>query len=162
MQQCIKFYYSIFIWSSACFGRHTAHHHEPKTALAASGFLNVETTVPDNVHQLHVQITVHVWKTRGCQCSFRLLLMGGVSRKTCWASYTYAIIKFYTHIVASCGVFIMNQVFRFLIIFLSTSKIFPIIQGHLKMFLNISYTWIPFVHSMNIITTVKKFDNNMM
>jgi hypothetical protein len=30
MQQCIKFYYSIFIWSSTCFGRHTAHHQEPK------------------------------------------------------------------------------------------------------------------------------------
>jgi len=37
------FYYSIFIWSSTCFGRHTTHHQEPKAAL------------PDNVHQLHVQ-----------------------------------------------------------------------------------------------------------
>ena len=37
-----KFYYSIFIWSSTCFGGHTAHHQEPKTALAASGFLYVE------------------------------------------------------------------------------------------------------------------------
>jgi hypothetical protein len=37
-----KFYYSIFIWSSTCFGRHAAHHQEPKTALAASGFSNVE------------------------------------------------------------------------------------------------------------------------
>jgi len=33
-----KFYYSIFIWSPTCFGRHTAHHQEPKTALAASGY----------------------------------------------------------------------------------------------------------------------------
>jgi hypothetical protein len=33
-----KFYYSIFIWNSTCFGRHTAHHEEPKTTLAASGF----------------------------------------------------------------------------------------------------------------------------
>ena len=33
-----KFYYSILIRSSTCFGRHTAHHQEPKTALAASGF----------------------------------------------------------------------------------------------------------------------------
>jgi len=41
MQQCIKIYYSIFIWSSTCFGRHTAHHQEPKTALAASGFAYV-------------------------------------------------------------------------------------------------------------------------
>ena len=37
-----KFYYSIFIWGSTCFGRHTAHHQEPKTALAASGFSYVE------------------------------------------------------------------------------------------------------------------------
>jgi hypothetical protein len=61
-----KFYYSIFIWSSTCFGRHTAHHQEPKTALAASGFSYVEgcwtcnwwtlsDTVSYNVHQLHVQ-----------------------------------------------------------------------------------------------------------
>jgi hypothetical protein len=27
-----------------------------------------------------------LWKTRGCQCSFRLLMMGGVSPETCWAS----------------------------------------------------------------------------
>jgi len=44
----------------------TAHHQEPKTALAASGFSYVKGcwkcswwtlsgTVPDNVHQLHVQ-----------------------------------------------------------------------------------------------------------
>jgi hypothetical protein len=37
-----KFYYSILVLSSTCFGRHTAHHHEPKTVLAASGFLYVE------------------------------------------------------------------------------------------------------------------------
>jgi len=29
MQQCINIYYSIIIWSSTCFGRHTAHHQEP-------------------------------------------------------------------------------------------------------------------------------------
>jgi len=65
-----KFYYSIFIRSSTCFGRHTTHHQEPKTALAVSGFSFVEGcgtcswwtlsgtyrahTVPDKVHQLHV------------------------------------------------------------------------------------------------------------
>ena len=32
-----RFYYSIFTLNSTCFGRHTAHHQEPKTALAASG-----------------------------------------------------------------------------------------------------------------------------
>jgi hypothetical protein len=35
-----KFYF-IFMWSSTCFGRHTAHHQEPKTALGASGFAYV-------------------------------------------------------------------------------------------------------------------------
>jgi hypothetical protein len=34
-----KFYYSKFIWNSTCFGRHTAHHQESKTALAAPSFL---------------------------------------------------------------------------------------------------------------------------
>ena len=37
--------------------------------------------------------TFHVWKTRGCRCSFSLLMMGGVSPETCWASYKYRIIK---------------------------------------------------------------------
>jgi len=37
--------------------------------------------------------TFHVWKTRGCQCSFRLTMMGGVSPETCWASDKYGIIK---------------------------------------------------------------------
>jgi len=38
--------------------------------------------------------TFHVWKTRGYQCRFRLLMMGGVSPKTCWASYKCGIINF--------------------------------------------------------------------
>ena len=37
MQQYIKIYYSIFVWSSTCFGQHTTHDQEPKTALATSG-----------------------------------------------------------------------------------------------------------------------------
>jgi hypothetical protein len=53
-------------------------------------------TVPDNIHHLHIQTTFHVWKTRGCQCSFRLLTMRGVLPETCWASYKCGIIKFYT------------------------------------------------------------------
>jgi hypothetical protein len=38
-QNCIIPY---FKWSSTCFGRHTAHYQEPKTAQAASGFAYVE------------------------------------------------------------------------------------------------------------------------
>jgi hypothetical protein len=58
-------------------------------------------------HQLHVQTTFHVWKTRGCQRSFRLLMMGGVLPETCWASYKYEIMKFW-YIVASCWIFLYD------------------------------------------------------
>jgi len=61
--------------------------------------------------KLHWQpLVFHTWKvvgrvaggrcppttrpTTGCQCSFRLLMMGGVSPETCWASHKYGIIKF--------------------------------------------------------------------
>jgi len=52
--------------------------------------------------------TFHVCKTRGCQCSFGLLMMGCVSPETCWASYKYGIIKFW-YIVASCWIFIYES-----------------------------------------------------
>jgi len=56
--------------------------------------------------KLHRQpLVFHVWKTRGCQCSFRLLMMGGVSSETWWASYKYGIIKFWYN-VASCWIFL--------------------------------------------------------
>jgi len=89
------FYYSIFIWSSTFFGRQTAHHQEPKTALAASGFSYVEGCW-----------TCSWWTLSGtgCQCSFRLLMMGGVSSEKCWASYKYGIIKFW-YTVASGRIF---------------------------------------------------------
>jgi hypothetical protein len=48
--------------------------------------------------------TFHVWKTRGCQCSFKLLMMGGVSPETCWASHKHRIINFdaLLHLVEFC------------------------------------------------------------
>jgi len=48
--------------------------------------------------------TFHICKTRDCLCSLRLLMMGGMSPETCWASYMYGIIKFW-YIVASCWIF---------------------------------------------------------
>ena len=71
-----KLYYSLFIWSSTCFGRHTAHHQEPKTALAASGFSYVEGcwtcswwTLSDTYcawqrSPTTSPATSHVWKTQ--------------------------------------------------------------------------------------------------
>ena len=71
--------------NSTCFGCHTAHRQ-----------VHCAWQCPPNTRPT----TFHVWKTRGCQCSFRLLMMGGVSPKTCWASHKYGIIKFW-YIVAS-------------------------------------------------------------
>jgi hypothetical protein len=51
--------------------------------------------------------TFHVWKTRGCQCSFGLLMMGGVPPETCWASYKCGIIKFW-YMLHLVGFFSMN------------------------------------------------------
>jgi hypothetical protein len=49
-------------------------------------------------------------KTRGCQWSFRLLMIGGVSPETCWALYKYKIIKFW-YIVASYWIFLWVNIF---------------------------------------------------
>jgi hypothetical protein len=50
--------------------------------------------------------TLRVCKTWGCQCSFRLLMMGGVSPETCWAPYKYEIKFWYT--AASCWIFFVK------------------------------------------------------
>jgi len=61
IQQFVKIYYSIFTGSLTCFGRHTAHHQEPKIALATSGFcirrrlLDVWLQDAVSVLQPHVQ-----------------------------------------------------------------------------------------------------------
>ena len=55
--------------------------------------------------------TLHVCKTRGCECSFRFLMMGGVSPKTCWASYKYGIKFWYT--IVSCWIFLCELYVKF-------------------------------------------------
>ena len=114
-----KFYYSIFIWSSACFGWHTAHHQSLKLhwqPLVSHTWEVVGRVVgrPSQAQYCAWQrppttrpSIFHVWKTRGCQWSFRLLMMGGMSPETCWASYKYGIIKFW-YVVTSCCIFFMN------------------------------------------------------
>jgi len=86
MQQCIKIYYSMFIRSSSCFGRHAAHHQELKTALAASDLAYVKgrwtLRLLDAVQQPQHPMTFHVCKIRGCECSFELLMMGRLSPET--------------------------------------------------------------------------------
>jgi len=58
---------------------------------AVVGRCQVAYTLPDNVQQLHV------CKTRGCQCSFRVLMMGGVSSETCRASFNIRNNKILIH-----------------------------------------------------------------
>ena len=59
-----KFYYSICIWSSTCFGRHSAHHQEPKTALAASRWIFLYELYLDRLH-IHHQ-TLMCWVMQLC------------------------------------------------------------------------------------------------
>ena len=113
MQHCINIYYFMFKWGSTCFGRHTAHHRELKTALAASGFAYVRgcwtlwLLDADSVQQPQRPTTSHVCKTRACLSGFELLMMGGVSPETCWALFKHGIINVDT-VLHLIGYFYMN------------------------------------------------------
>ena len=50
MPQCIRILFHIYTKLNM-FGGHTAHHQEPKTAVAVSGFAYMEA---DSFQQLHV------------------------------------------------------------------------------------------------------------
>jgi hypothetical protein len=82
-----KFYYSLFIWSSTCFERHTAHHQEPKSALAVSGFSYVESC----------------WTCSWWMLSCTLCL----TTSTNHTSNNLLIIKL-RYTIASCCIFFMN------------------------------------------------------
>ena len=60
-----------------------------------------------SVQQHHRPTTFHVCKTRGSQCSLKLLMMGGVSPETCRTSYKHGIINFDT-LLDLVGYFYMN------------------------------------------------------
>jgi len=97
MQQCIRIYYSMFIWSSTCFERHTAHHQELKNCTSSPWFyirvrlLDVEVDA-DSV-QLNVQQPQTYVKPGASSAVLELLMMSGVSLETCWASYKHRIIN---------------------------------------------------------------------
>ena len=55
--------------------------------------------------------TSHVCKTRVCQSSFRLLMMGGVSPETCWALYKYGIIKILMHCCILLDFFFLYELY---------------------------------------------------
>jgi len=66
MQQCIRIYCSMFVWSSACFEWQTAHHRELKNCNL-------------NVQQPHTHVT-----PEAANAVLELLMMSGLLLKTCW------------------------------------------------------------------------------
>ena len=65
---------------------------------AIVGSCQAAYTLPDNVQQWHIwQPFTVLCKTRGCLCSFRLLMMGGVAPETCWASFKIGNNKILIH-----------------------------------------------------------------
>ena len=118
MQQCIQILLLHIYMKLNMLRWHTANHQEPKIALAASDVSYMEGcwawswwtlsgTVCLTTSTNYTSDNLPRMKNRGCQCSFRLMMMGGVSPETCWGSYKHVIIKFDTllHLV---GFFFMN------------------------------------------------------
>jgi len=60
---------------STCFERHTAHHQELKTVMTEWELSSHSAMTPAGNHKRV--------KTRGCNYSFELLIMIGVSLETC-------------------------------------------------------------------------------
>jgi len=99
MQQCIRIYYSMFIWSSTCFERHTAHHQELKNCTSSLWFY-IRGRFLDQQPPTYV-------KPEAASAVLELLMMSGVSLETRWASHKHGIINSDTllHLV---GYFCMN------------------------------------------------------
>jgi hypothetical protein len=69
---------------STCFGRHTAHHQELKTVIAAFSFRYVFGfwTLRWLSHRSGNRQPKNIRKTKGSNYSFELLMMGGMSPET--------------------------------------------------------------------------------
>jgi hypothetical protein len=88
-------YYLTFMCGSTCFGRLLAHHQERTPALGASGstycrknycfvlICKIYTTI----------ILMAIGRTRGSQCRCMLLMMGGETPETCWATHKRQVIN---------------------------------------------------------------------
>jgi hypothetical protein len=98
MQQCIKIFIIPYLYE----GQHVSGNTTPiirSLKLHWQPLIFQTWKVVGHRHRTATTrpTTLHVCKTRGCQCSFRLLMMGGVSPETCWSSYKYGIIKILIH-----------------------------------------------------------------
>jgi hypothetical protein len=112
MQQCIKIFIILYLYEA----QHVSGNTPPiirSLKLHWQPLVFHTWKVVGRCPQSTRPTTSHVQKTRGCQCSFRLLIMGGMSPETCWASYKYGTIKFW-YIVASCWIFLYELNLHFL------------------------------------------------
>jgi hypothetical protein len=93
----------VFLNCSTCFGRHTAHHQEPKTVIATSGFTYVFDCWPLRWLSHRSRQPKTYVKPEATITVFELLMMGGVSPETCWAIKNTGIINSTTrlHLVGS-------------------------------------------------------------
>jgi hypothetical protein len=93
----------MFLNCSTCFGRHTAHQQELKN-FNCSLWIYIRFLLPAAVMAEPSQwqpANKNVCKTRGCNYSFELLMMGGVSAETCGSIKKHWNNKFY-YTVAFC------------------------------------------------------------
>jgi hypothetical protein len=96
----------VFLNCLTCFGRHTAHYHELRTLIVASGFTYVLAAAagnPKTYVKPEAAITV-----------LELLMMDGVFPETCWAIKKHWNNKFY-YTVASCWFFLWDLCYDALI-----------------------------------------------
>jgi len=101
-----RIYCQMFLKCSTCFVQHNAHHQKLKTAIADFGFTYVFGCWPLRWPSQR-PATKNVCKTRACNSSFELLMMGGVSSETCWAFKKHLTNKCY-YTVASCWFFLWD------------------------------------------------------
>jgi hypothetical protein len=83
-------------WWAVCRAKHVEQ-------LSNNGIINNGNSASTQPWQLPA--TTNVCKTRGCNYSFELLMMSGVSLETCWAIKKHWNNKFY-YTVASCWLFL--------------------------------------------------------
>jgi hypothetical protein len=86
----VEFIVSMFLNSSTCFGRHTAHHQELKNCnyTHRNGRQSKTCVKPETAIKV-----------------FELLIMGDLSPETCWAIKKHWNNKFY-HTLVSCSFFL--------------------------------------------------------
>jgi hypothetical protein len=113
----------MFINCSTCFGQHTAHYQELKNCNCSLCFY-ICFWLPASAMAKPSQrpATTNVCNTRGCNCSFELLMISGVSPETYWAINKHGNNKFY-YTVATCWFFLW-ETFRYIVIcYIATTSV---------------------------------------